>query len=196
MNPTSYWILDGEALWVTGWGHVDAMELVARGPDDESVVSCLFETEDQPGLTVTRQRLVAADASCTVRLQFDGVRIPAEKVLRTGPRVDPSNSFSGAHRVNASLALGVAGRCCLLIGPSGLDDELAAVREALDAAQDDDQMDDARAAASAFAAKAAAALGVHTGSASVGLGHHAQRLAPKRLCSWSSVLAQASGRPC
>jgi len=37
-------------------------------------------------------------------------------------------------RVDGSLALGVTGRCCRLLGPGPLDDELAACRQRLDAA--------------------------------------------------------------
>jgi alkylation response protein AidB-like acyl-CoA dehydrogenase len=69
------WRLDGAAPWVTGWGLIDLVQVVARGPDD-TVVTLIMDAAAQPGLGVTRQRLVAVDASVTVRLGFDGVVIP------------------------------------------------------------------------------------------------------------------------
>jgi hypothetical protein len=78
-------------------------------------------------------------------------------------------------RTNGSLALGVAGRCCRLIGPSPLDAELEARRAALDSGTPE-TMPAARAAAVAFAAQAASALVAHDGSRSVVLGNHAERL--------------------
>ncbi|HZT64221.1 MAG TPA: hypothetical protein VFA11_00380 [Acidimicrobiales bacterium] len=78
-------------------------------------------------------------------------------------------------RANGSLALGVASRCCQLIGPSGLDEELEARRAALDAGTPA-TMPSARAAASLFAVQAASALVAQVGSRSVVLGSHAERL--------------------
>ena len=66
------WRLDGMAPWVTGWGLIDLVQVVARGPDD-TVVTLIMDAAAQPKLTVTRQRLAAVDASVTVRLGFDGV---------------------------------------------------------------------------------------------------------------------------
>ena len=60
------WRLDGDAPWVTGWGLIDLLLVVARGPDD-SVVSLILDAAAQPGLTVTRERLAAVNASVTVR---------------------------------------------------------------------------------------------------------------------------------
>jgi hypothetical protein len=78
-------------------------------------------------------------------------------------------------RTNGSLALGVAARCCRLLGPSPLDDELAARRAALDQGTPE-TMPAARVAAAAFAVQAASAVVVHEGSRSVVRGTHAERL--------------------
>jgi hypothetical protein len=82
-------------------------------------------------------------------------------------------------RVDGSLALGVTGRCCRLLGPGPLDDELAACRERLDDAltADTAAMAQARAAASELAVRAAAALAVRDGSRSITADQHPQRLA-------------------
>ncbi len=73
----------------------------------------------------------------------------------------------------------MTGRCCRLLGPGPLDDELAACRERLDAALTTDvtAMAQARAAASELAVRAAAALAVAHGSKSITADAQAQRLA-------------------
>jgi hypothetical protein len=87
----------------------------------------------------------------------------------------PPPAYDGGGRPNGSLALGVARRCCALIGPSALDEELVARRRQLDEASDE-TMAEARAAACELALRAAGALVVHTGSSSLLPDSHAQRL--------------------
>ena len=70
------WRLDGQAPWVTGWGLTDLLLVAARGPGD-SIVNLVMDAAAQPGLTVSRQRLAAVNASVTVQLGFDGVTVPA-----------------------------------------------------------------------------------------------------------------------
>ena len=176
------WRLDGTAPWVTGWGLIDLVQVVARGPDD-TVVTLIMDAAAQPGLTVTRQRLVAVDAAVTVRLGFDGVLIPAERSVDQVP-FDPAVSVQPAGlRLNGSLALGVARRCARLLGPSPLDDEVTACRDRLDAAlgADPEPMAAARAAGSELALRAAAALAVRDGGNSVTVDQHPQRLAREAL---------------
>ena len=172
------WRLDGDAPWVTGWGLTDLLLVVARGPDD-SVVSLILSAAAQPGLTVTRERLAAVNASVTVRLGFDAVFVPGERRAGQEP-FDPAESLRPDRmRVNGSLALGLARRCARLLGPGPLDGELAACRERLDDAitADPDAMAEARAAASELAVRAAAALAVRDGSRSVAVDQQVQRLA-------------------
>jgi Acyl-CoA dehydrogenase, N-terminal domain len=169
----SGWRLDGQAPWVTGWGAVNLLLVAARGPQD-SVVRLLVEARDQPGLAAARQRLAAANASATVRLTFDGLVVPEERYVGRRP-FDPVRQQSEGLRSNGSLALGVARRCCVLIGPSPLDDELSQCRAELDAAGTG-TMPAARARASAYAARAAQTLTVTRGSASALAGDPADRL--------------------
>ena len=124
------WRLDGFAPWVSGWGRIDLLHVAARGPDD-TVVNVAIDAVEHPELTVTRQRLAAVDASCTVRVDFDGLVVGAERVLSVVP-YDPAGSVGTGLRLNGSLALGVTRRCCELLGPTALDDELAERRDALD----------------------------------------------------------------
>ena len=172
------WRLDGTAPWVTGWGLIDLVQVVARGPDN-TVLTLIMDAAAQPGLTVTRQRLAAVDASVTVRLGFDGMVIPRERFAGQVP-FDPATSVQPAGlRLNGSLALGVARRCSRLLGAGPLDDEVDACRERLDAAlgQDPAPMAAARAAAAELALRAAAALAVRDGGHAVAVDQHAQRLA-------------------
>ena len=175
------WRLDGFAPWVTGWdGLVNVVLVAARGPDD-TIVRLIIDAAQAPGLTVTRERLIAANASVTVRLDFDGVAVPAERFVSQAPFDPASGSALQSLRMNGSLALGVTLRCCRLLGPSPLDGELAACRASLDEAADADAMAEARAAASALAVRAAAALAVHEGSRAVRPDQHAQRLSREAL---------------
>jgi alkylation response protein AidB-like acyl-CoA dehydrogenase len=168
------WLLDGEAPWVSGWGIVDLLVTVARGPED-TAVTLLMDARQQQGLTAARQRLAAVNASVTVQLSFDGVLVPDGRLVSQAP-YDPVAAQSEGLRGNGSLALGVGHRCCALIGPSPLDDELEACRAELDAA-DTAGMPAARARASEFAARAAHYLAVRHGSRSALAGDDAERLA-------------------
>ncbi|HET8930332.1 MAG TPA: acyl-CoA dehydrogenase family protein [Acidimicrobiales bacterium] len=167
------WALDGSAPWVSGWGRIDVLQIAARSPDD-TVVTIALDDLDRPGLVAHRHRLAALDASGTVRLDFAGLQIDDAEVISVVAH-DPAAAGGQRLRLNGSLALGVARRCCALIGPSPLDDELNAVRDQLDRAGDDG-IADARAAAALFANRAATRLVVTTGSRALDADRHAQRL--------------------
>jgi alkylation response protein AidB-like acyl-CoA dehydrogenase len=171
------WRITGSSPWVTGWGIVDVVLVAARAGDgDDVVVNLLIDAADAPGLTATRQHLAAVNASRTVRLDFDGVVVDADRVVGQSP-YDPGALFSPGLRLNGCLAVGVAARCCALIGPSGLDDDLAALREQLNDCPDEpDAVYAVRADACQFAVRAAAALSVHTGSSAALAGGYADRL--------------------
>jgi hypothetical protein len=83
-------------------------------------------------------------------------------------------------RIHASLALGVTARCCRLLGPTPLDDELLRCREELDRLHSK-TIEGARGWAGELALRAAAALLTATGSRSLLLESHAQRLAREAL---------------
>jgi len=173
------WHLEGTAPWVTGWGLVDVV-LVAARTLDEAVVWLLLDAVEQPGLTATRVPLVAANASVTVELSFDRVRVDTGRVIRTTPHDPGAWTGGGDLRVNGSLALGVAGRCCRLLDEDLPQHELAERRAALDSSPPEDQAE-ARAAASAFTARMATRLVVAAGSRGVVRGHPAERLAREAL---------------
>ena len=70
----------------------------------------------------------------------------------------------------------MVGRCCRILGPGPLDEELAACRDDLDRAGDAEDLARARAAASALAVRATSAVVVASGSRAVLLDQHPQRL--------------------
>lgn len=168
------WMLHGRAPWVSGWGRIDLVHVAARGPDD-TVVNVLVEAAERRGVRAERLRLAAVDASATVHLTFEGLVVPEDRVFSVQP-YDPAASLGSSLRMNGSLALGVAARCCTLIGSSPLDEQLTARRDALDTASAD-EMAAERARTSAFAMQAATALMAHVGSRAILRGEHAQRLA-------------------
>ena len=168
------WLVDGEVPWVTGWGYLHVVQVLARC-DDDRIVGFVMDAATGGGLSAVRQRLAAVDASSTVQLHFADVFVPDERVLFTRDH-DPARARTEGLRTNGSLALGVARRCCALIGPSPLDAHLARCRTALDTA-DTEHMPAARAAASAFAVRVATALVVTRGSGAALAGDHGERLA-------------------
>jgi alkylation response protein AidB-like acyl-CoA dehydrogenase len=166
------WILNGDAPWVSGWGIVDVLFVTARGPDN-TVVSCILDARDQPGLSATSQALSALNATATVRLDFDGFLVNPDRFVSQLPYAPGREGREGL-RANGSLALGVTRRCCALLGPSSLDDELRDRRAALDSA-DADAMPLARARATELAVRAAHVLGVERGSRASLAGDVAER---------------------
>jgi hypothetical protein len=93
-------------------------------------------------------------------------------------------------RLHASLALGVASRCCRLLGSTPLDAELDALRARLDELGPGTGA--ARAEAGELAVRAASALMTQTGSRSLLLADHAQRLAREALFTLVYALRPAS----
>jgi alkylation response protein AidB-like acyl-CoA dehydrogenase len=167
------WLISGTAPYVTGWGIIDILLVAALTPDGHAL-RCLVDARESPSLRTEPLRLLAANASGTVRAHFDRHFVPPERVTSFAPYTPPP-AYDGGGRPNGSLALGVARRCLQLIGPSPLDAELDARRRQLDEATDE-TMAEARAAACALAVRAASALIVHRGSRSILEDDHAARL--------------------
>jgi alkylation response protein AidB-like acyl-CoA dehydrogenase len=166
------YLIDGDAPWVTGWEMVDVLHAAAR-TEDGTVVWALLDAVAGPTLSVAPLDLVAAAASRTVQVRFDGHFVPHDRITGAVPYARWPERDAASLRTNGSLALGVAGRCLHLAGtPAGVVDE---ARATLDAATPQ-AMPEARAAASALAMRAATTLAVTAGSRSVLAGEHPQRL--------------------
>ena len=173
------WLLAGSSPWISGWGRIDVIHTSARDEDD-NVVWSLVDAQESPSLRVERLALVALNATATVRADFDELFVPDERVTSIVPPEQWSEPVPAVLRIHAAFALGVTGRCCRLLGPSPLDDELAACRSALDSATVE-TMPRARAMASDLTLRAAVALMSVVGSRSLLLDDHAQRLAREAL---------------
>jgi alkylation response protein AidB-like acyl-CoA dehydrogenase len=170
------WILDGVSPFVSGWTRIDVVHTAARAGDE--IVWLIVDAHEGPQLRVARLRLAALDATATVRASFDGLSVPADRMTGRHPAGGPTPPE--VLRLHAALALGVASRCCRLLGPSPLDDELATCRSELDRL-DPETIFRARAAAGELAVRAAASLSVAQGSRSLLAADHAQRLAREAL---------------
>ena len=172
------WVLRGSAPWVTGWGRIDVVHTAAVRGDD--VVWSLIDATTGPTVAVERLPLAAVDASATVVLHLRDHAVPPERVTAVEPLRDWLARDALGLRTNGSLALGLTGRACALLGPSLLDDDLVAARRALDASSPT-TVAQARAAASVLAVRATGALVASGGGRSIVRDQHAQRLAREAL---------------
>jgi alkylation response protein AidB-like acyl-CoA dehydrogenase len=166
------WLLNGEAPWVSGWGIVDVLFLAARQSND-TVASFVIDAATAPGIEVTRHRLSAMNASSTVLLTFKDVLVPRSRHVGIQPYA-PGLEAPERLRVNGSLALGIARRCCGLLGSTSLDDELSRCRDDLDAV-DTENIAVARARANELAVRASHVLAISRGSQSAIAGDISER---------------------
>jgi hypothetical protein len=165
-------VVTGSAFWVTGWGIADVLR-VAAVAEGGAITTALLDVG--PGMRAEPAALVAANASATVTLTFDGVPVPDDRVIDAVPWEDWAAADAAGLAGNGALALGVAGRSAALLESQALADEVAAARADLLAA-DVAGLPAARGACSALAVRAAAALAVHDGGRSVIRGSRSDRL--------------------
>lgn len=165
------WVLDGLSPFLSGWGLIDVVHTAARTADDQ-IVWLIVDAVESDALRVERLRLVALDGTATVRATFNGLRVQLDRQTALHPA--GGETPPEVLRLHASLALGVASRCCRLLGPSPLDEELAALRTELDDLGPETAA--RRAAAGELAVRAAAALAASSGSRTLLLSDQAQRL--------------------
>lgn len=186
-RDASGWVLDGQSPFVSGWGRIDVVHVAARAEDGE-IVWLIVDADEGPSLRAERLRLAALNATATVRLTFDRLHVAAER--QTGKR--PAGDYAAPEvlRVHSALALGVAARCCRLLGPTPLDAELVSLRAELDLLGPG--IAAARAAAGELALRAAAALMTSEGSRSLLAAGHPQRLAREAMFALVYALRPAS----
>jgi alkylation response protein AidB-like acyl-CoA dehydrogenase len=166
------WTVNGEAPWVSGWGIVDVLVVTARDADD-NVVTLVIRATQEPGIAATTLHLSAMNASSTVRLDFTDFVVPDDRFVGSQPYAPDQERPEGL-RVNGCLALGVARRCCALLGATSLDEDLRRCREALYTA-DGESIASARAGAAELAVRASHVLAVSRGSRSAISGDEAER---------------------
>ncbi len=165
------WLLDGVSPFVSGWGRIDVIHVAARAPDDQ-VLWLIVDAAEGPSLQTERLTLAALNATATVTATFSKLAVTGDRV--TGQHPVGGGTPPEVLRLHAALALGVAARCCRLLGSTPLDRELDTLRARLD--QLGPGTAQARAEAGEFAVRAAAALMTTEGSRSLLVADHAQRL--------------------
>jgi alkylation response protein AidB-like acyl-CoA dehydrogenase len=173
-ETTGGWTFHGMSPFVSGWGRIDAIHTAAR-TEDGRLVWAFVDAAESERLAVEPLELVALNATATVRADFRDHPVPTERVTSVVEHLE-GPAPPEVLRIHASFALGVAGRCCRLLGPTPLDEQLARIRASLDRL-DPLTIEATRGEAGEFAVRAAAALAVARGSRSLLLEDHAQRLA-------------------
>lgn len=170
------WRFNGSAPWVTGWGYIDVMHAAARHGDD--IVWALIEAVDSDSLRSIELDLAAVNSSQTVVVVYEDHVVTDDEVTRVEPFAKWKAGYAHGLRMNGSLPLGVASRCCALLGDAGSAYALQLVeaRHQLDEA-DIEAMPAARANAAMLAVRSAAALVANSGGGAITMSHHAQRLA-------------------
>lgn len=136
------WRLDGRAPWITGWGLIDILVIMARTEDDR-VVTVVFDRLDRPELRAEGpQRLSVLGATGTVAVNFEGAVASEDDVVR----VEEVPSWASRDAVGAAFPgpapLGIAERAIRLLGDasgsvsaaSALTGELELTRAGTDAA--------------------------------------------------------------
>jgi alkylation response protein AidB-like acyl-CoA dehydrogenase len=183
----SGWVLDGILPFVSGWGRIDVIHVAAQA-DDGEIVWLIVDAVEGPSLHAERLRLAALNATATMRLTISGLAVPADRL--TGKHPPGDRAAPEVLRMHAAFALGVAARCCALLGPTSLDAELTSLRAELD--QLGPGTAAARSAAGEFALRAAATLMAAEGSRSLLTASHPQRLAREAMFVLVYALRPAS----
>ncbi len=180
------WLLDGVSPFVSGWGRIDLIHAAARAGDD--IVWLLVDAREGAQLHAEPLRLAALNATATRRVGFDRLRVDPGRMTARHPAGE--GTAPEVLRIHAAWALGVAARCCRMLGPTPLDAELASVRAELDRLGPGTAV--ARAAAGELAYRAAAALMTTQGSRSLLVAEHGQRLAREAMFMLVYALRPAS----
>ena len=83
------YVIDGAKAWTTHGGHADFYKVMARTSDPSTGagqarggISCFLVPADSPGLAAdVPERKMGLTGSATATMRFDGVRVPAERLL-------------------------------------------------------------------------------------------------------------------
>ena len=208
------WLVEGEAPWVTSWGLAGLYAVAARVEGDGPVLVLAVAPHEVPGSLQASPplALAAMSASSTVRLRFDGLRVPDDDVISVvdvdrwhqRDRVATAQPHPAALGLTATATSLLArraderGEAAVGRAAEAVAAELAECRRRSYALADDPATDDrhlarlvaARAWGLDLALRSAQALVAATGGTSMALAHPAQRLV--REASFWSIQAQSS----
>lgn len=197
------WRYDGTVAWMTSWGLCDVFLLGGLSPDGELVLS-LLAAHDQPGLRASEPlQLAAMQATGTVRLHLDGLRVEDADVVDV---TDAAAWLAVDAAKSANVVPAVFGlqRTILnLLAPAApelaerLDDERARIRteayRLMDEVRSNEQVErrlELRAEAIELGVRAATALVVASGGRAMSLSAAPQRLL--REAAFHTVQAQTT----
>jgi alkylation response protein AidB-like acyl-CoA dehydrogenase len=160
-TPTrSGWRIDGEAPWITGWGLIDALVLMARA-DDGSVVTVMVDRplEHLAFEASEPQTLAVMGATGTVALTVQGLEVTEREVVG----VQTDDAWRRRDRAGSALPpaapLGIAARAIGQLNERAHDRTLAPAASALA-----HELDARRAAADRVAAAVTEAMARHDDS--------------------------------
>jgi alkylation response protein AidB-like acyl-CoA dehydrogenase len=141
------WRLRGRAPWITGWGLIDVLVLMARADDGRVVTAAIDRLGDRPELQAGEpQRFAAMSSTGTVGLRIDDLAVRAEDVV--GVQTDDAwrRRDAAGSAMPPAAPLGIADRAIRLLGDLGggaaevalsLTTELETIRAAADRCADD-----------------------------------------------------------
>jgi alkylation response protein AidB-like acyl-CoA dehydrogenase len=126
------WRIDGEAPWITGWGLIDALVVMARAPDGAVVTAVVDRPDAQAALRAgAPQSLAVMGATGTVALGFDGLEVSDHDVVG----VQTDDGWRGRDRAGSALPpaapLGIADRAIGLLRERGSDQSASTVAGSL-----------------------------------------------------------------
>jgi alkylation response protein AidB-like acyl-CoA dehydrogenase len=181
------WIFDGDGPFVSGWGIVDVIQISGHAGD--AIVNAVIDAKAAKGVAAEPYDLVSVQATKTVRLRFDKLFVPDERIVGIVPVENFVATQHFGSRLNGCLALGLAVRSAKLLETYGKSGQASAIREQISAVRadldtglaDPAAMPAARAAGSALAYRAAGAVVVAEGAGGVIVGGHGQRLVREAL---------------
>ena len=76
------YVITGAKAWTTHGGHADFYKVMARTGEGRNDISCFLVPADAEGLTADApEKKMGLTGSSTATMRFDGVRVPAERLL-------------------------------------------------------------------------------------------------------------------
>ena len=148
------WRITGEAPWITGWGLIDALVVMARASDGSVVTVVVDRPADHPALHAGRpQALAVMGATGTVVLGLDGLEVADHDVVG----VQTDQAWRRRDRAGSALPpaapLGIADRAIRLLRERASDPGAASAASSLTV-----ELDERRAAADEVAAAIAGSM--------------------------------------
>ena len=111
-TPTrSGWRIDGEAPWITGWGLIDALVLMARADDDSVVTVVVDAPAEHPALEASEPQVLAVmGATGTVTLTVSGLEVTEREVVGVQSDEAWRRRDRAGSALPAAAPLGIASR--------------------------------------------------------------------------------------